>query len=47
MLSEEDLNSRVGYQLPRCDYLLMPYKNWLTNDAVEATNDESECAHPM
>ncbi len=47
MLSEEDLNSRVGYQLPGGEYLLEPYKNWLTNDVVGAPNDSSELAHPM
>ena len=47
MLSEEDLISKVGYQLPGGKYLLEPYKNWLTNDAVGAPNASSELAHPM
>ena len=47
MLSEEDLNSKVGYQLPGGEYLLEPYKNWLTNDVVGAPNDDNRLAHPM
>lgn len=47
MLSEEDLISRVGYQLPGGEYFLEPYKNWLTNDAVGAPNDGNDFAHPM
>ena len=47
MLSEEDLNDKVGYQLPGGEYLLEPYKNWLTNDAVGAPNESAELAHPM
>lgn len=47
MLSEEELNSKVGYRFPGGEYLLEPYKNWLTNDVVGAPNDENELAHPM
>lgn len=47
MLSEEKLKSRVGYQLPGGEYLLEPYKNWLTNDVVGAPNDQDAFAHPM
>jgi len=47
LFSEEDLNSKIGYQLPGGEYLLEPYKNWLTNDAVGAPVASGELAHPM
>ena len=47
MISEEELQSKVGYRFPGGEYLLEPYKNWLTNDVVGAKNGDNGLAHPM
>ncbi|HAQ23020.1 MAG: hypothetical protein CL467_07440 [Acidimicrobiaceae bacterium] len=47
MISEEELQSKVGYRFPGGEYLLEPYKNWLTNDVVGARNNDNDLAHPM